>query len=138
MPTPVHLYRHYDAKGILLYVGISKNFSARFSAHKMHSAWAPRSVRITVEIFPDRIAANIAELKAIEKEKPLYNKGHLEKPALKNKCPQVLERPHREEQTIMISVRLPVSIVDKMNKSCTVKDLSRSRLIEYAVIKFLK
>jgi len=132
-----HLYRHYDANGTLLYVGISKNAVYRFQAHKKSSAWARGSVRMTIEMFPDRLSASIAELEAIKCEKPLHNVGHLDRLSPVGKCPKPLSRPRREEETVMVSARLMFSTVGAMNTFCESEDVSRSQLIEDAVRKFL-
>jgi predicted GIY-YIG superfamily endonuclease len=133
--TPVQLYRHYNTKGELLYVGIAKNPLKRLSEHRRSAHWASSSVRMTADVYPDRASALIAEATAIMKEKPLHNLLHLERAVIVNKCPKALVKPRKDEPTIMISVRLPISIVEKLNASCTKKDISRSQLIENALRK---
>lgn len=133
----VQLYKHYNVKGVLLYVGVSRHAGHRFSEHKINSIWAALSVRMVVEMYPDRLSASIAELEAVQKEKPLYNKHHLErKRAIK--APQVLERPRRDEETSMVSARISVSVIEKMNTMCLRTELSRSQLIETALKKFMR
>lgn len=68
------LYRHFDARGGLLYVGISRNESDRFRQHKRESRWAHEVARVSTEEFPTRKAALVAESFAIVRERPLYNK----------------------------------------------------------------
>ena len=138
--VPVYLYRHYDAAGALLYVGIAKNVGARFSEHKRKSPWAAHSARMTVETFPDRAAAAVAELQAVVNEKPLYNVGHLEKPAAPKPtvpCPTPLDRTRHGEPSIMISARLPISLVDALNTECTRGNTTRSDLLTRALKEFL-
>lgn len=138
MKAPIQLYRHFDAKGKLLYVGISRNSGMRFAGHRRNSAWAHLSTRMTVEMFPSRLAASIAELKAIENEKPLHNKAHLERPVLVNVLSKPLDRPRRTEATVMFSARVLVSVAEQANKHCKRTGLSRSDLIDRALKKFLK
>ena len=68
-----HLYRHYDAKGALLYVGISLSALARLGQHKQCSHWFDQIAAITIEHFATRADALLAESEAIRKERPLYN-----------------------------------------------------------------
>lgn len=67
------LYRHFDAAGTLLYVGISTAALFRLHQHKKRSDWFPRIAKITLEHYPDRPAALAAEKVAIQTENPLYN-----------------------------------------------------------------
>ena len=69
------LYRHYDATGRLLYVGISEAFARRTQEH-IFSHWYLQISRIEVERFPTYEAAAEAELRAIKSEQPLYNGGN--------------------------------------------------------------
>lgn len=69
------LYRHFDAAGVLLYVGISVNPFARTSEHVCAAPWARQVVSITVEWHLSRRAALAAELAAIRSERPQFNKA---------------------------------------------------------------
>lgn len=73
LKAPTALYRHFDAAGSLLYVGISLSPLARLSAHGDGSHWAQAISRVTMEWFPDRKSALDAELKAIREELPAHN-----------------------------------------------------------------
>ena len=77
---PTKLYRHYDADGTLLYIGISLRAAYRLSQHMAVSHWADRIARITVEQHPNRPAAELAETTAINQEKPLFNIAKVKKP----------------------------------------------------------
>lgn len=68
------LYRHYDADGVLLYVGISLNHLARLGGHKSSSHWFWDITRVDIEHFETRGIAEAAEMLAIREEKPLHNK----------------------------------------------------------------
>ncbi len=69
---PCQLYRHYNAAGELLYVGISLNVLTRTSSHR-YREWFSELARIEVEHYPTRGDAMEAELKAIREESPLFN-----------------------------------------------------------------
>lgn len=73
MNAHCQLYRHFDADGKLLYVGISINSVARLVQHRSVAEWFPLIRTITVESFFDRKTAERAELDAILKEKPRFN-----------------------------------------------------------------
>lgn len=67
------LYRHFDADGNLLYVGISLSAFERFRQHKRTSSWASKAVRMEMERFPSRDEALAAEAVVIRSEKPMFN-----------------------------------------------------------------
>lgn len=67
------LYRHFDADGVLLYVGISLRPVQRLGTHAKGSRWADRITRVTVEWRESREAAMRAESVAIRDELPSYN-----------------------------------------------------------------
>lgn len=70
------LYRHFDKKGLLLYVGISDNPVGRKAQHKTTSPWYRFVDEITVEWFETRDAADKAERAAIRDERPAFNTTH--------------------------------------------------------------
>ena len=67
------LYRHFDADGGLLYVGISFRPLIRTKQHGAVSGWADQIANITIEYFPTRKEAMVAEATAIRAEDPIYN-----------------------------------------------------------------
>lgn len=69
------LYRHYDADGVLLYVGISRSVTARLAQHA-DSPWDHLIARVEVERFATREEAEEAEREAIKNERPIYNRTH--------------------------------------------------------------
>jgi hypothetical protein len=73
------LYRAYDVEGRLLYVGISLSAFNRFRDHRRKSAWANEMVTMTVERFPSREIAEWEERKAIQSQRPIWNRTHLPK-----------------------------------------------------------
>ena len=74
------LYRHFNANGKLLYVGISLSALQRLSQHADHSDWYNKISRVEMEHFSDRPSAMAAEKKAVISEGPLYNIHHKKKP----------------------------------------------------------
>lgn len=67
------LYRHFDAQGALLYVGVSLNPFMRLRGHRLRSSWEQRISRISIEWFDTRKQALEAEFFAIRAEAPLHN-----------------------------------------------------------------
>jgi excisionase family DNA binding protein len=75
-PVPCFLYRHFDAEGNLLYVGVSLSAMNRLAQHKDASVWFPRIATVKIKPFPSREKALAAEREAITAEKPLHNVVH--------------------------------------------------------------
>ena len=67
------LYRHFDAEGHLLYVGISLSHLQRLGQHRSNAHWFDRIERVEIERFPSRKEAKAAEDKAIFEENPECN-----------------------------------------------------------------
>jgi hypothetical protein len=72
------LYRHFDATGRLLYVGISLFAFRRLAAHERNAGWWKdvRTVTITPPYRTRAEVAAAAEIEAIRNEKPRYNQQH--------------------------------------------------------------
>lgn len=68
------LYRFFDVDDALLYVGVTKRPSERWTAHRRTSAWWPSVAFLAFEIHPHDRAALDAETAAIRTELPLFNK----------------------------------------------------------------
>lgn len=68
------LYRHFDDRDILLYVGISQTPTTRLEQHRNTSRWAFWLSRVELEWFKDRGSARRAELAAIAAERPVFNR----------------------------------------------------------------
>lgn len=73
---PNVLYRFWNAKDQLLYVGITVNPGSRWQTHERDKAWWADVARVTVEHFPDRTSVEAAEREAIRTERPLHNITH--------------------------------------------------------------
>ena len=74
------LYRHFNATGQLLYIGISSRPATRTAEHYLRSSWFIEVARIDIEWFGSRLDAEQAEWAAIRHEKPLHNKAFARKP----------------------------------------------------------
>lgn len=72
------LYRFYDARHQLLYVGISRHMEVRWSAHRNTSPWWPKAEFVAVSFFPAEcgVFADQAEKASIAHEQPPYNANH--------------------------------------------------------------
>lgn len=70
------LYRHFDAKDRLLYVGISLSAIQRLAQHSQAAAWFEEITRVEVQWFGSRKEASDAEVEAIRTERPLHNLVH--------------------------------------------------------------
>lgn len=73
---PHVLYRFFDATDVLLYVGITVDFTARFAQHRAEKEWIGQVANIRLEHYPNRGEALKAEREAILREKPLWNGTH--------------------------------------------------------------
>lgn len=74
MTTRTALYRHRNAAGDLLYVGISLSPITRTEQHMKAAAWSADVASISIEWFGTRAEAEAAEIMAITGEAPLHNK----------------------------------------------------------------
>jgi len=68
------VYRFFDGRGRLLYIGATNCFPRRLREHAREKPWWDEVARIDIEYFRSLRAAQTAEVKAIKSEKPLYNK----------------------------------------------------------------
>lgn len=66
------VYRLYDDRNVLLYVGISDNPERRWQDHGT-KPWWPTVTRRTVAWFDTRVEALAEETRAILRENPLHN-----------------------------------------------------------------
>jgi predicted GIY-YIG superfamily endonuclease len=73
---PVCLYRFYDTRGHLVYVGITNHLGRRLTQHNTTKPWWTDVTRITVEHFTERDTAEAAEIAAIRRERPERNIAH--------------------------------------------------------------
>ena len=71
--TTTYLYRHFDAEGKLLYVGISLQAINRLAQHRDNAHWFSNIRDVKIEVFESRQDALAAERKAILEENPSHN-----------------------------------------------------------------
>jgi hypothetical protein len=93
------VYRMFDASGNLLYVGVTGNINNRFGSH-MDKRWFPLVTNISLEWFPTRAQAEIAERRAIERELPRLNVQH--KPRQEQKTSVLARMTPRSRQKIAV------------------------------------
>jgi predicted GIY-YIG superfamily endonuclease len=66
------VYRHYDAAGCLLYVGMSADPMSRSKAHRSASGWFTEVRRIEIDWFESKSAAIAAEREMTARLQPLH------------------------------------------------------------------
>lgn len=67
------LYRHWNAGGVLLYIGQSLTPVHRLGQHVRRASWAHEITKITIEWFDSKALAKQAEKNAIRVELPRHN-----------------------------------------------------------------
>lgn len=67
------VYRLFATDDTLLYVGVAKRFGTRWEQHAKVQPWWPHVDHQTVQWYPAREDALLAEKVAIETERPVYN-----------------------------------------------------------------
>ncbi|GAA0494253.1 hypothetical protein Ade02nite_20500 [Paractinoplanes deccanensis] len=69
------LYRLFGVDGALLYVGVTFDPPARFQRHSERKEWWPEvdQSKVSIDWYPDRVSAEVAELRVIRDENPRYN-----------------------------------------------------------------
>lgn len=72
----MHLYRHFNLSGELLYVGCTLDALSRLGAHKHESPWFNEIDFVTIQRFGSLVEALEAEKEAIRTELPKYNVRH--------------------------------------------------------------
>ena len=81
------LYRFYSNCGDLLYIGITNDPLRRFSQHQSDKEWWSQVTNICQQSFQTREALQDAEKRAIQNERPLYNKHYAESCNAENELP---------------------------------------------------
>lgn len=71
---PTSVYRVFDSRDQLLYVGCSTYPHARMYEHRATAPWFPLAARFTVHRYRNRYAALLAEAVAIIDERPIHNR----------------------------------------------------------------
>lgn len=119
-----YLYRHFNKAGALLYIGIATDVERRTKQHKS-SVWGASITRTTIKTYSTRIKAAIAELQAIEKERPLHNVMPGD------------ERRTKLANAVMFSTRVPKELLEQIYALCRKRGISRSDFIRAALEKAL-
>lgn len=74
--TRTAVYKHYDAAGLLLYVGVAADPYSRDRQHRRDSPWYHHIASTSVVWFETREEALAVERKTIVQERPLHNFLH--------------------------------------------------------------
>ena len=93
-PNPYQLYRFFDAKGLLLYVGITQDWVTRLKQHRSQRPWFDDVVNVTIMRFASEAEATKAEVEAIKAERPRYNNLHAD-PTTRDPEPDRETHPYR-------------------------------------------
>lgn len=67
------VYRIYDRRGTLLYVGIAENLGRRIGEHLRTAPWSSQAASVEWDEYEDRHRAEEVEGESIGALKPLYN-----------------------------------------------------------------
>lgn len=67
------IYRAYDGKGRLIYLGVTNDYKTRMFAHKATSAWYRHAVVFKRRAYGSRVRALGIEDRAIRLLKPIFN-----------------------------------------------------------------
>lgn len=109
-PERTALYRLYDANGLLLYVGASRDPDARWKAHRFETPkpWHAPVASRTDEWLNGREEALVAEAAAIRAERPLFNRTHnyVEVPFDLARWPKLKGRPLWPQLAELIRVEI--------------------------------
>lgn len=121
--TETQLYRHFNADGELLYVGISMTVLIRTRSHSYNSTWFNEVRRIEIEPFPSLVSALEAERSAIRDEKPKHNAQCLDSKKFQNKRDAMRAGRDRAKANGVKLGRKPLATMEKIEE---VRQLLRS------------
>ncbi|MEU4296426.1 hypothetical protein [Kitasatospora aureofaciens] len=74
------LYRFFDSRKRLLYVGVSGQLRERWPQHRRKAPWWPAADFVSIEHWSTDVDALAAERAAIAVEQPLFNKRSARRP----------------------------------------------------------
>ncbi len=74
MKSKYLVYRHFDNKGKLLYVGASQRSHLRQQEHLSRAEWRDLIARIELTRYESKAEAQQAEIDAIRRENPHFNR----------------------------------------------------------------
>lgn len=121
---PTAVYRWYDADDRLVYVGVSNNPAARADQHSREKPWWTQVARCEVAWFPSRPEALVAERAAIQTEMPTLNYVG---------TPRQSEAQRRQESMRQVAVRLPVSLIARLDAIAAAERRDRSDVLRRLV-----
>lgn len=119
------LYRHYNNNDDLLYISISLCAASRTGQHNLTAEWFGEIAGITVEYFPTKKEALIAEAKAIKKEKPRYNICHTKNRKTK--------KPSKTTVSVEAHTRFKGDLALKLKNDALNQKRSITNMIEFIV-----
>lgn len=120
---PTALYRLFDANGVLLYIGVTRNLPVRFAKHEAEKSWWPDVARKTAILYGSRPDAFAAETAAIDAEAPLHNIiGQREEDPPKRK-------PGRPKVGIQTCFTIPAGDLATVDAVARREDVARSALL---------
>lgn len=93
--VPYALYRWFDIKDRLLYIGKTRRLDRRVASHIARSEWMQFVARSTVERRETSGDLSRAERVAIETEHPIFNKQYNDTPAARERLRAYLEEAGR-------------------------------------------
>ena len=125
------LYRHFDERNTLLYVGISLNAVKRLAEHRNMSKWFYDISRVEFTWFDTREEALIAERHAVTNESPIYNKNLRAgvKKVIEEKTAEKREE-HRNAITYKVVVLNPVYTINDAARVLNISDAALRQKIE--------
>ena len=92
------LYRFYDAREELLYVGITDEPWRRWREHVRTKPWYPRVKHQAITWYEDKAAAEAAEREAIRSECPRFNIAGAVRPVAEGAEPELTESVVRDRR----------------------------------------
>lgn len=122
--APTAVYRLFDSDGCLLYVGISINPKARWGMHARDKSWWPEVAEKTIELHPNRDAAEAAERHTIAAEAPKYNVEHSTTRKRGDAMAEYAAKYDRPKQ-----IRIPTDLWDSLGATAKKAGTDRSTLL---------
>jgi hypothetical protein len=95
MDSQYALYRYFDAREVLLYIGKSGDMAVRDSTHIRRSQWMQFAVRSAIERYGNAEEVGDAERMAIETEHPVFNLQYNDTPEARERLRAYLEEVGR-------------------------------------------
>lgn len=115
----VYLYRHFNAAGALLYVGVTFNPLRRDRDHASFSKWYNLVASTTLEVHPSREAGADAEENAIAKERPLFNIKISDR-----------RKESGTQETLVMSFRVTLIEAEALDRAARKLHISRSEMLK--------